>query len=116
MTDLEAAFLTRWHQLATYCPAPEHEYRFCERRWRFDFAWPNSRVGVECQGGTWVRGRHTRGQGYRNDCEKLNRAQSLGWCVFWVTTGMLDDDPAAVIEMVANSVLMLKSDERSSQR
>jgi len=21
-------------------PAAEREYRFCERRWRFDFAWP----------------------------------------------------------------------------
>src|SRR5687768_16750315 len=28
------------------------------RRWRFDFAWPELKVAVECDGGTFTGGRH----------------------------------------------------------
>lgn len=59
----------------------EREYRFCERRWRLDFAWPDERVAVELQGGIFTEGRHSRGQGMLNDMEKLNCAQKMGWTV-----------------------------------
>ena len=72
-------------------PGVVPEYRFCERRWRFDFAWPDKKVALEIEGATWVGGRHTRGQGYRNDCEKYNRATVLGWKVIRATTDMAKD-------------------------
>lgn len=101
MTDLEAAFLNMWQMLANGAGQPEQEYRFhARRRWRFDFAWPRAQVAVECEGGTWSRGRHVRGDGYRKDCEKYNTAALMGWRVFCVTAGMLRDDPVAVVEMV----------------
>lgn len=73
----------------------EREYRFHpSRRWRFDFAIPEHMVAIEIEGGTWARGRHTRGDGYEKDCEKYNTAAFLGWRVFRFTTGMVEDGRA----------------------
>jgi len=67
------------------CPTPEHEFHD-SRKWRLDFAWVEHKVAVEEHGGVWTRGRHTRGQGFINDREKMNEAQLLGWVVLEVTT------------------------------
>lgn len=61
------------------------EHLFCERKWRFDFAWPNYRLAVEIEGGVWTGGRHTRGKGFSEDCVKYNTATSLGWKVLRFT-------------------------------
>ena len=72
---------------AVRIPQPEREYRFAPpRRWRFDMAWPDKMVAVECEGGVWTRGRHTRGAGFIADCEKYNRAALDGWCVLRFTS------------------------------
>jgi very-short-patch-repair endonuclease len=68
------------------------EHRFSERKWRFDFAWPAKALAVELEGGSWVRGRHNRPQGFENDCEKYNAAALLGWRVLRFTTGMVISD------------------------
>ena len=104
MSDLEASFLHHWHALAPGAPEPVSEYRFCERRWRFDFAWLEQNVVVECEGGIWQRGRHTRGAGFEKDCIKYNRATADGWRVFRCTAGMLRDNPAAFVEMVEAAI------------
>lgn len=63
-------------------PPPVHEYKFCPyRRWRFDFAWPEKKIAVECEGGCWSGGRHTRGSGFIKDAEKYNCAVLMGWRV-----------------------------------
>lgn len=49
------------------------------RGWRFDWAFPGQRLGIEVQG----QGRHQRYVGYREDCEKLNSAIVHGWRVLW---------------------------------
>lgn len=105
-SNLERAFVTRWRQLApTAAPEPVAEYEFLEdRKFRLDFAWPEHKVGLELQGGTWTKGAHVRGKGYREDCEKLNLAQLDGWIVLWVTTDMLSDDPMEVVEMILRAI------------
>jgi hypothetical protein len=67
-------------------PEPVAEYRFCERRWRLDFAWlaPHC-VALEVDGGAFSGGRHTRGKGFLNDIEKLNAAVVMGWRVVRAT-------------------------------
>jgi len=68
-------------------PEPEREFRFHPvRRWRFDFAWPDRKLAAEVDGGTWVGGRHSRGAGAKNDCDKQNAATALGWRVLRFTT------------------------------
>ncbi|MBU2061919.1 MAG: hypothetical protein KKH44_08765 [Bacteroidetes bacterium] len=60
-------------------PLPEVEYRFCGRRWRFDYAYPDRKIAIEQEGAVWVSGRHTRGSGFVKDMEKYNQAAILGW-------------------------------------
>jgi very-short-patch-repair endonuclease len=63
-------------------PEPTTEYKFhSERKWRFDFAWPEFRVALEVEGGIWIGGRHNRGRGFKKDMEKYNSAARLGWRV-----------------------------------
>ena len=63
-------------------PVPVREYRFhSKRKFRLDFAWPELKIAVEVDGGTFSNGRHVRGMGYRNDCIKINLASCSGWVV-----------------------------------
>lgn len=65
---------------------PQSEYRFHPtRRWRFDYAFVDRKIGVEIEGGIWSGGRHTRGSGFLGDMEKYNQAVKMGWAVFRFT-------------------------------
>lgn len=78
-------------------PAPVMELVFHpERKWRFDYAWPEYVLAVEIEGGVGKRGkdgqvggRHNREKGYTGDCRKYNAAQLLGWKVLRFTTAMV---------------------------
>ena len=66
------------------------EYRFHPvRLWRFDFALPDYKTAIEIEGATWTQGRHTRGKGYQNDCEKYNAATLMGWKVLRYPTSYI---------------------------
>ncbi|MFA5186911.1 MAG: hypothetical protein WC551_10565 [Patescibacteria group bacterium] len=70
---------------------PMPEYRFdSERRWRFDWCFPEVRLAVEIEGGIFTQGRHTRGSGYIKDLEKYNRATALGWHILRYPPNMID--------------------------
>lgn len=63
-------------------PAAEKEHKFHPARdWAIDRVYRNYLVAVEIEGGVWSGGRHVRGQGFLNDCEKYNAAQLAGWMV-----------------------------------
>lgn len=62
-------------------PLPMAEYRFCQRLWRFDWAWLDRWLALEIEGGVWTQGRHTRGAGVLSDMAKYNEAALLGWTV-----------------------------------
>ena len=73
-------------------PEPSREFKFLPtRRFRFDFAYPDLKIAVEIEGGSWTGGRHTTGSGFRKDCEKYNLAALTGWKVFRFTTDMVRD-------------------------
>lgn len=65
-----------------------------ERLWRFDFCLAGFRIGIECEGGTWTGGRHTRGVGFAQDCEKYNAAARLGWFVYRFDSKMVKSGEA----------------------
>lgn len=74
------------HIQAMKLAKPEREYKFHPtRRWSLDFAWPDKKVGLEVEGGTWGKSRHTTGSGFEADATKYNEATRLGWRVFRVT-------------------------------
>lgn len=71
------------------------EFRFHPmRKWRFDFAFPEQKVAVEIDGGTWSNGRHNRGSGAKTDAEKYNAAQLQGWLVLRCVGDHLKDGSA----------------------
>lgn len=93
VSDAEEAFVFQVKALGLIWP--EREYRFAPpRRWRFDLAWPELKLAVEVEGGTFVSGRHSRGKGYEADCEKYAEALIAGWRVLRVTPHMIEDGRA----------------------
>ena len=83
-SELEQELL--FHIKALKIKQPVEEYTFARpRRWRFDFCWIDEMVAAEVEGGIWSGGRHVRGKGFENDCEKYNHATLLGWRVFRFT-------------------------------
>ena len=107
-SDLEDQFLTLLHcQRQTHninLPDPEREWRFCERKWRFDFAWPSLWVAVEIEGGSWVGGRHANPAGMHNDCSKYNAATARGWRVLRFTGNHIRREPDAVFETLLRTM------------
>lgn len=71
---------------------PREELVFhAERKWRFDFAWPDKRVALEVEGGVFGfrdpktgkmrKGAHGSISGIKRDIEKYNYAAAMGWLV-----------------------------------
>lgn len=77
-------------------PEPIREYAAIPgRRFRWDFAWPQFRLLLEVQGGTWGKGgkggpsAHSGGLAASRDCEKGNLATCAGWRTLNVTTDQI---------------------------
>lgn len=111
-STLERAFIFQWRVLNERWQLlePVTQYRFAAyhvghgkgirkrladarlRDWRADFAWPDHKLLVELEGGTFTNGRHVRPKGFRADCEKYNAAQKLGFIVLRYTSDMVYHD------------------------
>lgn len=106
---MDLSFPVLWRQENPDSPLPIPEYQFCDRKWRFDFAFPDGRVAVEFDGGQWQAGggRHNQDP----DRLKLNTAASLGWRVLRFSTGTWTNDPDGCMKLVQGA---LKYDERRS--
>lgn len=72
--------------IMTQFPQFEPEHRFHpDRKWRFDWAWPDAKIAIEYEGLIAARSRHRTIKGYHNDTEKYNAAVLLGWRVLRFT-------------------------------
>ncbi len=83
-SKLEAKFMQLWQIIngPELLHNDDTKFRFSdERKWRFDFYHITTKVAIEIQG----NGRHQKYTGYRQDREKVNEAQRLGWTVFELT-------------------------------
>lgn len=112
--DKADEFAKLWEILSNNAPAPEREYRFCDRLYRFDFAWPIVKLAVEIDGGNHqVRysnrmgryvaiGRHVQ----ESDAEKCNLAIELGWSILHYTPAMLRKAPTQCVEQVCAALLI----------
>lgn len=64
------------------------------KNWQFDFCWPEYRLAVEVEGGTWINGGHNRGAYYEDNCRKYNAALEMGWRVLRYTGDMVKSGEA----------------------
>ena len=71
----------------------EVEFAKPERKWRVDFWFPEG-LAVECEGGTWAMGRHNRGTGFEQDCEKYAAIAIKGFRLIRVTKGQIESGQA----------------------
>jgi hypothetical protein len=69
------------------------------RKFAWDFAWPDHKVLLEVQGGTWSHNRtaHSTGAGIRRDCIKGCLAVIYGYRNLQVTSDMVTDGTALAI-------------------
>ena len=81
--NLEDHFLFQVKALGLPEPEREHCFMKPKRQFRFDFAWPDLKIAVEVEGGTFAKGksRHTTGIGFHKDCIKYNYAVEDRWRV-----------------------------------
>ncbi len=119
MTDLEAKLgwiLATLGPQKLAGPAVEQFRPLKGRRYTLDFAYPEFRVGCECQGGIWARRRHPEtgrrlgsahtGMGHERDMEKLNVLQAAGWVILQFSTKMIEEDPYGVARTVCDALIM----------
>lgn len=78
----------------------EHVYLIPDNDARFDFVFPQYKIAVEVQGGTWIKGAHSRGKGQTRDARKNNLAAAEGWQTLTFTSDMLARDAYDCIEQV----------------
>jgi len=101
---LEISFLRHWELLHGSLPEPERQHKFHpDRKWRWDFSWnyPDIKLAVEIQGGTWMKkGGHTTGVGQTKDYEKWREGVRLGWKILPFNTSDMKH-PADVVDFVA---------------
>ena len=71
-----------------------------DRRWRFDYAWPEAWVALELQGGIYLvgRGGHVAPKRFQNDCDKFNRAVCAGWRPCKLATGQVTPENLLLIK------------------
>lgn len=98
-SPLEEAFVLMWRAFGNGMEYVR-EYEFAEsieRKWKFDFAWPDLRVAVAIDGGKYAYrgGRHATDE----DKEKCNQGVIMGWYILHFSSTMLND-PMEVCRIV----------------
>ena len=104
-SSLERHFLALWKAFGAVkgYPEPVEQHEFHPtRKWRFDFAWPEDKVAVELEGGTWSRKKmaHNTGAGIQRDIEKHNAATLTDWTVLRYTAKDIESRPGAMVNEV----------------
>ena len=65
---------------------------------RWDFAWPDYKLLVECQGAVWVpKTGHTSGYGVTRDCKKQSYAAANGWYTMAFTSQQIKEGLALIL-------------------
>jgi hypothetical protein len=96
LSSLESKFYDIWRELAPdltlTCQFKDDRIRGKSRCLPFDFHVLGTRILFEIQGGTGYNTQmsaHKSATGMKRDCTKINKAQSLGYICFALTTGMV---------------------------
>jgi rRNA maturation protein Nop10 len=75
-----------------------------KRLWRVDFVIKDLRIAIELEGGVWTGGRHTRGSGFIEDCDKYNELALQGWLLLRFTRDHIDKEAVKVIGKITRAI------------
>ena len=102
LNEHELKFYVR---LASLGLRPVIEFKFHPaRKWRIDLFLEEYKIGIEIEGGTWGKSRHTTGTGYRKDLEKYNQAAIMGFRVLRYTPDMIDQMQQDVANLIQGGI------------
>jgi hypothetical protein len=96
ISSLELKWMRAFIEWGEGIPIPEYEYAWdpsdadkpAVHKSRLDFAWPDYRVYVECDGGFWTSGGHNQGANALKNLKRQNTLASLGWMPLRFVAGM----------------------------
>ena len=71
-----------------------------KRKFKIDFAHLPSKTGIEIQGGRWIKGGHTSGNGMFTDCEKSLLCAQYGWLIIPIVDKMISEEYIEIIYSV----------------
>lgn len=80
------------------------------RRFRFDLAYLDERIAIECHGGEFINGGHNRGQGLAKDCTKANLAQLGGWLYLAYTGKQLTKEVRGVVDEIRRALELRRTE------
>jgi very-short-patch-repair endonuclease len=95
-------------------PEPEREFLFAKpigRKWRADYCYPEHKLLIECEGGTWgkKKSRHTTGSGFQSDSIKYGEAAVLGFRLIRLTSTMVKDGSG--VDLIRRALNNTQGDE-----
>lgn len=101
-TDMALVLYLRMETLAPQLlTGLEREYRFHPtRRFRFDLAYPASKLAIEVDGKVYTAGASGGRHLTTGDYEKLNAAVELGWRVLRYLSEQVKNDLMSIIEQI----------------
>lgn len=92
MTHDRYSIFSKWMQEKGF--VKEHKFHN-SRKWRLDYAHIPLAIGLEVEGGIWMKiSRHRSPTGFLNDISKYNEATLDGWAVLRCTPQMIEDGTA----------------------
>jgi very-short-patch-repair endonuclease len=84
-------------------PQPRAEYRFHHtRHWRLDFAWPEVKLALEVEGGTYMTtaSGHRSISGLARDLAKYNELACAGWLLLRVRPEQLELESGEALRLI----------------
>ncbi len=91
-SELECLFEQIWNETYPDFPLQSEVKFYPNRRFRFDFLEPRSKVAIEINGGNYAQGRHTRASALESEYEKMLLAASCGYTYIILTYNMIEND------------------------
>jgi|GEM_PF-1159052 hypothetical protein len=108
-SKLEELFEIEWQlKYPTLQLIPQYKV-LPNRKFKIDFAHLSSKTGIEVQGGRWIKGGHTSGNGMFSDCEKSLLCAQHGWLIIPIIDKMISEEYIEIIySIIKQRTLLLR--------
>lgn len=99
-SHLEQKFDDLWTELYPDIDLEAEVRIIPNRRFRHDYIHKKSKVAIEINGGTYIRGRHTRGKALENEYTKVMLAAKQGYLTLFLSANQITEDYLKEIKQI----------------